>query len=241
MENKKSEELIKNLDIAFVIVNKDKKIVYANDIARKKLFHNNPDLFYEKDVKNFHSRRARKKIQRIYSLARKERFKGPLFVKLIDTSKGTTVYLVKISELIDKKNKFAGFVAAFFDVTSLTVNKLTNEINKIPVKSRNRIIFIDIDKIVNIRAEKGKVCIFDKDGREFVSNLSLEEIEKRFEDKGIFRVHRCCLVNLKYIKSIVTDKKCHHMIKFVIDSAPLVPISRRKYLKLKKLFPFGFR
>jgi len=114
MENEKSEELIKNLDIAFVIMDKYKKIVYANNIARKKLFHNNPDLFYEKDVKNFHSRRARKKIQRIYSLARKGRFKGPLFVKLIDTSKGTTVYLVKISELIDKNGGFSGFVAAFF-------------------------------------------------------------------------------------------------------------------------------
>ncbi len=241
MKDTESEELLKSLDVAFIIVDKDKKIIYANRVARKKLFHGKPELFYGKDVRTFHDKHARKKIQRLYSKGRKGRFSELPFIKFIDTSKGTTAYVVKIGEILDEKGIFSGFVAAFFDVTSLTVSKSTNQIKKIPVRIGSEVVFIDVDKIVDIRAEEGKVYIFDNKQRKFVTNLSLEEIEKRFYSEGIFRAHRCCLINLKYIKSIITDKGNRHFIEFIFDSIPPTPISRRNYLKLKKLLPFGFR
>ncbi len=234
-------ELLETLDIAIIVGDRDKKIVYANLVARKKIFHNNPELFYGKDVSIFYDKYARKKIRRLYSGARKGRISELPFIKFVDISKGTTTYVVKINEILDNKGTFAGFVAVFFDVTSITMSESKNQIKKIPVREDNKIVFVDVDKIVNIKAVKGKVYIVDNEQRKFVTNLSLDELEKRFYFEGIFRVHRCCLVNLKYMKSIVTYKVNKHFVEFIFDSIPPIPISRRSYIKLEKLFLFWFR
>ena len=241
LPNKQIEDVIKSLDVAFIVVDKNMRIMYANIYARKKLFHNNVESFYGKDVKTFHSKRARKSIAHLYRKARKGRFDELPFIKLVYDSGKTTMYFVKMGALLDSKGIFSGFVLAFFDVTSFTIDQKNQLIEKIPVRKDSSVVLLDVKDIVYMHAEENKTLILDSHGNEYFSNLSLKELENKLNIKGFFRTHRCCIVSLSYIREVIKNEQGYYFIKLSIETSPAIPLSRRQYCKLKKLFPFGFR
>ncbi len=240
--SQKIEDIVKGLNVAFIIVNNNMQIVYANVYARKKLFHDKPEFFYGRDVRTFHDKHSRKKISHLYRKAKKNRFDELPFIKLLYEDKKTIMYFVKMGVLLDSNGNFAGFVLAFFDVTSFTISQSSQLIEKIPVHTEDlSIVLINVKEIAYMNAEDNKTLIMDENGNKYFTNLSLKELESKLNVEGFFRTHRCCIVSLTYIREVKKDEKGSYCIKLSVKNSPLIPISRRQYYKLKKLFPFGFR
>ncbi len=238
MKEKNLEKFLKKLDIAFVFVDKEMNLIYANRHAIKRLFHDKPGLFYGKDIRMIHSKYAKTKINQIYKKSNKCHYSDSdlPFIKLINEKDKTIMYLVKIDKAIDKRNEFSGFILSFFDISSVTINHVTQQMEKIPViGKKNRIELVDINKIVYIRSDRGCSLIKDTENNLYRVNLTLNKLENRLSLDGFLRIHRCCIVALKYIKSIKRVKDNTFAAELIFNH-DLLPVSRRQYYKLKKIF-----
>lgn len=68
----------------------------------------------------------------------------------------------------------------------------------LPVKNGDAIFLIPTESIVWISAE-GKYTIIATKEKEYISNYSISEVEKRLNQPSFLRVHRSYIVNLKHI------------------------------------------
>ncbi len=236
MKEKDLEKFLKKIDIALIFVDKGMNLIYANHYAIEKLFHGKPGSFYGKDISIIHSKYARTKINQIYKKSDKRRYSDLPFIKLINEKDKTIMYLVRIDKAIDKKNEFAGFILSFFDISSVTINHVTQKMEKIPViGKKNRIELVDVNKVVYIRSDRGSSLIKDTKNNSYRVNLTLNKLENRLSLDGFLRIHRCCIVALKYIKSIKKIRD-NTFVAELIFNHDLLPVSRRQYHKLKKIF-----
>lgn len=236
MKEKDLEKFLEKLEIAFIFADKEMNLVYANRYAIKKLFHGKLKLFYGKDIRIFHSESAKTKIKQIYKKADKIRYGNFPLIKLINEKDKTIMYLVKIDKLIDKENEFGGFVLSFFDISSITINHITQKMERIlAIGKRHRIMLVDVNRIIYIRADKGGSLIKDTENNLYKSNLPLNKLEHRLSSDGFLRIHRYCIVSLKYIKSIKKVRD-NTFAAELTSNHDVLPVSRRQYYKLKNIF-----
>ena len=71
----------------------------------------------------------------------------------------------------------------------------------LPVKTRGRIILVEYEDIVYLKAEDKYVRVFTKNERNYLSEQSLAKMEVRLPDDFI-RVHRSYIINRSYIGEI---------------------------------------
>jgi two-component system LytT family response regulator len=75
------------------------------------------------------------------------------------------------------------------------------EITSIPVKLGDRMLFVRIEDVSYFSAEEKYVTIFTKDGKTYLSDLTLKSLEEKLGE-GFLRIHRSLLVNVSRIKEI---------------------------------------
>lgn len=85
------------------------------------------------------------------------------------------------------------------------------EINSIPVKLGDRMLFIHIEDISYFSAEEKYVNIFTCDGKKYLCDYPLKNLEEKLAE-GFLRIQRALLVNVSRIKEI--DK--HFGGRFII-------------------------
>lgn len=88
------------------------------------------------------------------------------------------------------------------DALFRTLREQRRYLERIALKHEGRIFVIDVDEIDWIGAEKGRIFIYTKD-REYLTNYTLEELERRLDPNVFFRTHRSAMVNLTKIKKII--------------------------------------
>ncbi len=75
--------------------------------------------------------------------------------------------------------------------------------NKLPVREKGKITLLNQDDIVFCESQGKKVLICTRDGTDYLSNYTLNELEGRLDSSVFFRAHQAFIVNLNYIKEIV--------------------------------------
>ncbi|MCL3778944.1 response regulator transcription factor [Prolixibacteraceae bacterium JC049] len=104
------------------------------------------------------------------------------------------------------------------------------EITTIPVKLGERMLFLPIENVAFFKADEKYVEIHTVDGKEYVSDYSLKELELKLEDRFI-RIQRALLVNSLRIIEV----KKHYYSRFTItvdDVFKTKLISGRSYNKI---------
>ncbi len=110
--------------------------------------------------------------------------------------------------------------------------KPKKEITSIPVKLGDRMLFLRIEDISYFSAEDKYVSIHLKDGKNYLSDLPLKNLEKKLND-NFLRIHRSLLVNVKMIKEINKHYGSKYIVKMDdVDQSRLV--SGRNYCKQVK-------
>lgn len=107
------------------------------------------------------------------------------------------------------------------------------EITNMPVKVGDRMLFVRIDDIVYFSADEKYVNIHTKDGKTYLSDLTLKTLEDKLNVRFL-RIHRSMLVNISLIREI--DK--HYGSRFILkmdDIGQTKLISGRNYCDQVKM------
>jgi len=101
------------------------------------------------------------------------------------------------------------------------------EITTIPIKLGDRMLFIQIEDISWFSAEDKYVRIFTKQGKRYLCDYPLKDLEEKLDGKFL-RIQRSLLVNLSQIKEINKYYNSRFVIK-LDDQKQTKLISGRKY------------
>jgi two-component system LytT family response regulator len=126
---------------------------------------------------------------------------------------GALDYLLKpidqeeLSTAIEKiKSKQTETIASLYKEQHSYIASLTTEgkLKKLAIRNTDGVVFIEIEKIVKLKADSNYAHITLTDGRLLTASKTLKDYEELLSNYGFFRVHSAHLINLslveKYIK-----------------------------------------
>ncbi len=108
---------------------------------------------------------------------------------------------------------------------------------KVAVRSGQDYVLVEPGEISYICKEKRKIRIRLKDGREFQSAMSLDELEQIFSDYGFFRCHQSFLIPVGDIRQVGASM-FGQTYEAALEGDVVVPVSRSKYAVLKEELKF---
>ena len=98
-----------------------------------------------------------------------------------------------------------------------------SDTKKIFINKKSDSIYIQTKNISYIESHFGESAIHVKD-KIYYHNASLTKLENELDEKFFFRVHKSCLVNMRYIKSINQTKH-----EITLKYGEKISVSRRKW------------
>lgn len=75
-------------------------------------------------------------------------------------------------------------------------------LQRLPVRSQNRILILNVDQITSLRVDHGLVCATTTEGEFWTKYTALTELESRLDPHVFHRVHRQVIVNLNHVREI---------------------------------------
>jgi two-component system LytT family response regulator len=105
-------------------------------------------------------------------------------------------------------------------------------IERVLIRDGARVQVIPVERIDYVEAQDDYVAFF-VDGRQWLKNQRMTELESQLDPQAFLRVHRSYIVNLAAIARIEPTGKDGHCA--VLKSGARVPISRSGYQKVRDL------
>lgn len=113
-----------------------------------------------------------------------------------------------------------------------SVNQNLESINRIVVKTNNKIVIIPTEKIKYLEAQDDYVMIHSELGKH-LKKQTMKFYEEHLDGNTFFRVHRSFIVNLAEIKQMDLFEKDTY--KILMKDGSSIPVSRSGYSKIKEL------
>lgn len=117
-------------------------------------------------------------------------------------------------------------------IEEVTSQSLGNEITTIPVKLGDRMLILNIEDICYFNAEDKYITINTVNGKKYLSDHSLKELEKKLGKKFV-RIQRALLINRSLIKEVAGHSNSRYKIK-MNDVERSVLITGRNYVEQLK-------
>jgi two-component system LytT family response regulator len=105
-------------------------------------------------------------------------------------------------------------------------------IERVLIRDGARVQVIPVERIDYVEAQDDYVAFF-ADGRQWLKNQRMAELESQLDPQAFLRVHRSYIVNLGAIARIEPTGKDGHCA--VLKSGARIPISRSGYTKVRDL------
>lgn len=113
-----------------------------------------------------------------------------------------------------------------------TVNQNKESLDRVVVKTNQKIVIIAIDKINYIEAQDDYVMIHSELGKH-LKKQTMKFYEEHLDTSTFFRVHRSYIVNINSVKQMELFEK--ESYKITMKDGSSVPVSRSGYSKIKEL------
>ncbi|MEA1945809.1 MAG: LytTR family transcriptional regulator DNA-binding domain-containing protein [Thermodesulfobacteriota bacterium] len=234
----KGKELLFSLGIGVVVIDLENQITFMNPFAEKMLARIRNHVI-GLNVQECHLPEHREGVNKLIKQTLESGDQSLPMVKIIDGP--TTLLSVRLSPLLDSRDQRIGVVLVINDLTSETVvaEKETSpaHLMKLPIFEKGKILLLDVDRIVFMKSVRNYTSVHTYD-KEFLSNLPLGELEKRFEKKLFFRVHRSFMVNLSKIEELSSIRSGRYHIRVDNKEKTVIPVSRKGVDKLRKILRF---
>ncbi|ADL53065.1 LytR/AlgR family response regulator transcription factor [Clostridium cellulovorans] len=107
-------------------------------------------------------------------------------------------------------------------------------LDKLMIKSKEGISFVDTTEIVLIQREDSSTVIYTKTDS-FTTSISLSEIEEKLEHPQFFRSHKSYIINLSLITKIYPYGRWTYVVKLKNTEKDAL-LTHEKYEEIKKLF-----
>ncbi len=119
-----------------------------------------------------------------------------------------------------------------YDKLITTINEQKDFLNRIVVKTNNKIIIIPTEKIFYIQAQDDYVMIHSELGKH-LKQQTMKYYQANLNNKEFYRIHRSYIVKLSYVKQIDLVAKDSYQIS--LQNGTKIPVSRNGYSKIKEL------
>ena len=234
----KGKELLFSLGIGVVVIDLENQITFMNPFAEKMLARVRNHVI-GMDVLECHLPEHRESVNNLIKQTLESGDQSLPMVKIIDGP--TTLLSVRLSPLLDSRDQRIGVVLVINDLTSETVvaEKETSPsyLMKLPIFEKGKILLLDVDRIIFLKSVRNYTAVYTYD-EEFLSNLPLGELEKRFEKKLFCRVHRSFIVNLSMVEELSSIRSGRYHIRINNKGKTVIPVSRKGAEKLRKILRF---
>lgn len=137
--------------------------------------------------------------------------------------------LDKVRTLLNQHQK-PGFTTA-----SLTVQPLTEYLNRVVVKNGSKIKIIPAEQILYFEAQDDYVMVYTPDAH-YLKQQTMKHFESVLDPRTFIRTHRSYIVRIDAIQQIEPYEKDSHIIK--LSTGVRLPVSRSGYQLLKSVLSF---
>jgi len=231
------ETVFESLPVGVIFVDSDRKVRWMNNYALNNLFGRD---YFGRDVSVFHNESSRRKIEKLFSdLGSGKQTELP-FVKIVNFKGSKHTLLARLIEMSDVDSVFRGIVVLFYDISSVVFQELRTDdgvitvFKKIPVPTREGLVFVDVDRVAFVKSCGDSSFIYDVDGNRYFSNLQISALESKLCPLGFYRSHRSYIVNLSLVKRLVYEGNSTYVL-LDTNSEQRVPVSRRNKSHLKSI------
>lgn len=98
-----------------------------------------------------------------------------------------------------------------------------------PVKTAQKTLQLDIESISYFTSKDSYVVVWSE-GRDYLTDHSLDELEEKLQHFGFLRCHRSFIVNKKYVKELIRKGDRQFEIRLKVPTADNIKVGR-SYIK----------
>jgi len=192
---------------------------------------------YQKDILSFHKNKELKdKLVDLFNNLNDKNNIGLPLISIFNLQNSDKMLVLKFAKLFDEKGELKGILAIIYDITSVSFVQYKSQphLSKLPVLEGNKVMLVDIEEIVYIKAIGNATNVTCQDNKEYLSTFKISELESRLKDYGFFRSHKSYIINLSYLKEIIPSKNSFKLY-LQAKSSFFVPLSRRSKSKLNHI------
>jgi two-component system LytT family response regulator len=121
------------------------------------------------------------------------------------------------------------------NLSKLTQNPMDETLERIVVKSHNKINVIPVDKVRYLEAQDDYVMIYTTEGKH-LKQATMKYFEKNLDPKDFMRVHRSYIIRLDQVEQLEPYGKDSYVAK--LKNGPSVRISKSGFKNLKESLNF---
>lgn len=112
------------------------------------------------------------------------------------------------------------------------INSTKEFLDRLVVKTFQKIVIIPVDKINYIEAQDDYVMIYTEFGK-FLKQQKMKFYEEHLNVNEFIRVHRSYIINVNKVKQIELFEK--ESYKITLNNGDKIPVSKNGYVKLKEI------
>ncbi|WP_313135088.1 LytR/AlgR family response regulator transcription factor [Anaerocolumna sp.] len=146
-------------------------------------------------------------------------------------------YLVKPFN-VDRVNQTLDRIKSMSEISSrdqfVKIVKYERGLDKLLVKGKESMSFIDIKDIILVQRENSSTVIYTKQDS-FVTSLSISDIEMKLDSEQFLRSHKSYLINISQIKKIEPYGRWTYVVSFK-DIKKDALITAAKFEEIKKRY-----
>jgi two-component system, LytTR family, response regulator len=136
-----------------------------------------------------------------------------------------------VNKVIDKI-KISEKGISNYDNLITKVNEFNDSLNRIVVKTNQKIVIIPVEKISHIEAQDDYVMIYSELGK-FLKQNTMKYYEEHLNQSEFIRVHRSYIVNINEVKQVELFEK--ESYKITLKDGSKIPVSKSGYSKIKDI------
>lgn len=192
------------------------------------------------NIFNFHPEKSHEKISLLLKESQCPMDSPPPVSMMVNTI--DRLLMIKVSKMYSDSETL-GTCMVFYDLTDVA-SGVTNEqenkqennkllkIRKIPVYKNNRLLLINLESIIYLKAE-GHYCTLFTIDNEYMCNLSMSDLDNTLSIDSFIRVHRSFIVNLDSVYEIERKNK-DILLKVQASEATTIPVGRNQQALVKQ-------
>tara|TARA_R110002111_G_scaffold167357_1_gene233299 strand:+ start:98 stop:817 length:720 start_codon:yes stop_codon:yes gene_type:complete len=227
---------LQQFDPGIVWLDHNNKVTALNSVAMNVL-GSLKELALGENILNFHPEKSHEKIKMLLKESQCPMDSPPPVSMMINTI--DRLLMIKVSKMYSE-NATLGTCMIFYDLTNVASGVIDGQqninkpltIRKIPVYKNNRILLIDLESIIYLKAE-GHYCSLYTVDNEYMCNLSMSDLESTLSIDSFVRVHRSFIVNLDEVYEIERKNK-DILLKVHTNKPVAIPVGRNQQMQVKQ-------
>lgn len=155
----------------------------------------------------------------------------PIDAQKLERALAKSIRLSQRASSIEKQAYLESMLLELAKKFSISVN---NSPNRISSRVGDHLLFIDLDNITHFFSEDKLTFAATTDGKKYIMDFTIAELEQKLADREFVRIHRATIVNLEFIHELHRWFGGRMLIRMKDKNQTQLTVARNKTEGLKK-------